>query len=456
MENQFQILVDGNRLAAMLQPLENNELNKQVSADGIKKLLSKEKITFGINEVAINKICEAPLSVKYPISIAEGMPPEDGRDAYLLNEVRSEEKKNREKFNFRDVLQIPSIQKGQVIASIISPTPGTAGKDIFGCAIPARNGLPLRVKPGKNVILNGEKFYSLMDGQVSFTSNSISVNPVFEVKGDLDLKTGNIDFVGNVIINGNIPAGYEIKAGGDLIVYGLVEGSELRADGNIIVSGGISGSHKGAVTAGGNVQAAYLSQAKIKAVQDVIIKKSMLHSHVQAGGAIRSSQALVIGGVLISGSDIEIKESGNQLFTKTELYAGMDSALDEKENALRKESLILCDNHKKLENIEKKLLEMSKQSGRLSEEQKSIILKQRTTKAHLQSELKKINEKLEVLKKEKDEKSRAFIVIHNKVFPNTVLHFGKYSTVIKDRSGSVRYSFSKGEIRIKSLKAEDI
>ncbi|PWW27344.1 hypothetical protein DFO73_10883 [Cytobacillus oceanisediminis] len=455
MELQFQILFVRNRLSAMLQPLDCNEIKGTISSGIIKSLLNREKITFGINEEAIKKICQDPLSVQYPILIAEGVPAENGSDAYLLNEVRYEKKTKREKFNFRDVLHIPSVQKGQFLASIIPQTPGTPGKDIFGNSIPAKNGKPLRIKPGKNVILNGEGFYSLIDGQVSFTSNCISVNPVFEVKGDLNLKTGNIDFVGNVLIRGNVPAGYEIKAGGDIIVFGLVEGSILKADGNIIVSGGISGSHRGTVISGGNVQADYLNQAIIKAEQDIVIRKSVLHSRLHAGGAIRCSQAMVIGGELVSGTDIEIKESGNHLFTKTELHAGIDTALAEKEKALMNESLMLHNNHKKLESIEKKLLEMARLTGRLTEEQKSIILNQRTTKAHIQSELKKMTEKLEALEREKEEKMGASVIIHDNVFPNTALHFGKYSKVIHQRNRCVRFYFSKGEIRFDPLGKEN-
>lgn len=123
MENHFQILIDKNRLSAMLQPLDNSELNKQVSLESIKKLLSAEKVTFGISEGAIKKICENPLSVQYPFPIAEGIPAADGCDAYLLNEVWFEEKVLKEKFNFRDVLHIPSVGRGQVLASITPQHP---------------------------------------------------------------------------------------------------------------------------------------------------------------------------------------------------------------------------------------------------------------------------------------------------------------------------------------------
>ncbi|MBX9972432.1 DUF342 domain-containing protein [Cytobacillus firmus] len=447
MENQFQIIVDAQRLAALIQPLDINKLDEAVHPENLYKLLADEKITLGVSEEIIQRICKDPFSVEYPILLAKGIPAENGCDAYLLNEVTSDQQTRRKGFNFRDVLHIPSVKQGQLLASVIPSTPGAPGKDIFGQSVPAKNGKSLRVKAGKNVFVNGDKYYSLLDGQVSFTPNSISVNPVFEVIGDLDLKTGNINFVGNVIIRGNVPAGYEIKAGGDIIVTGLVEGSFLQADGNVLISGGISGSHKGSIVSGGSVQAAYLNQAKVTAEQDVIITKSILHSHVHAGGAIRCRGALVIGGKLLSGSDMEIKELGNHLFTKTELFAGMNSNLDKAEKDLLNESAKLQETIKKLESIEGRLTEMARFTGKLSEEQTTIILKQRATKAHLQDKLTKINEELAELDKEKEEKMNASILIYEKVYPNTSMHFGKYSKVIRQTVKSFKFHFSKGEIR---------
>ncbi|MGM0775148.1 MAG: DUF342 domain-containing protein [Bacillota bacterium] len=451
MENLFQLLVDAHGLAAWIQPIDIDELNGTVQPEMIHKLLADEKVIFGVSEEVIQRICKEPFSVEYPIPIAKGVPAENGSDAYLLNEVSFDRKTGRKGFNFRDVLHIPSVTQGQLLASVIPATPGASGKNIFGKLIPAKDGKPLRVKAGKSVFVNGGKYYSLLDGQVSFTQNSISVNPVFEVIGDLDLKTGNINFVGNVVIRGNVPAGYEIIAGGDIIVAGLVEGSFLQADNNVLVTGGISGSHKGSVISGGSVQAAYLNQANVKAEQDVIIQKSILHSYVQAVGAIRCREALVIGGKLQSGSDIEIKELGNHLYTKTELLAGNDSNVHNAEEDLLNESAILHESFKKLDSIEGRLTEMAKLTGKPTDEQRIIILKQRATKAHLQNKLSKLNEDLAELEREKEEKMNTSILIYGQIYPNTVIHFGKYSKVIQQTVKSLKFHFLKGEIKSEPL-----
>lgn len=446
MAKLFRVLIEKNRLSAKIELIEKSEEDLSLTYEELIRFLNEEKIIFGIKEDVVKEISTQPLSFSYPIIVAEGFPPKEGVDAYLLDEVQSEKREKREKFNFRNVIQIPSVKAGQTLATIIPPTPGTTGTDVTGRMIPAKNGKPLKIRPGKNVILNGSTFYSTSDGQLSLTDKMISVNPVYEVNGDLDLKTGNIDFIGNVVIRGNVPSGYEVKAGGDIKIFGLVEAAAIYAEGNIVISGGVSGSHKGSLIANGNIQAAYLNQADVQAEQDVFVENSILHSKIQAGGSLYCRKALIIGGVLSVGRDLHIKEVGNRLFTKTDIRAGADLQLVEKENELHKEKKELNENLKKLVNIEQKLLQIGKIKGALSEDHKAIILKQRVTKDHINQRLKEIDEEIERLAIEMNEKHDSSIYIYENVFPNTTLHFGKYAMQIQKKHTNCRYYFSNGEI----------
>lgn len=446
MEKHYQIIVSKDCLTAKLDLISSLENDFSITKSDFDRFLSKEKVSFGIKEEIVSQICENPESLHYPVTIAEGIQPKAGMDAYLLSEVKNDKTERREKFNFRKVLQIPSVSNGQLLASIIPPTPGTDGKDVFGNRIPANNGKPLKIRPGKNVILNDSKFYSTADGQLSLLNSIVSVNPVFEVNGDIDLKTGNVEFIGNVIVRGNVPSGYEIKAGGDVRIFGLVETANIDAGGNIIISGGISGGNKGIISAGGNVLASYLNQAIVQAGQDVIIESSILHSRVQAGNSITCKKALAIGGLLSANKDIYLREAGNHLFTKTVLQAYTDPSIAEKEQELKMEMTELRANLEKLTSIEQKLLDIAKNSGDLSSDQKIAILKQRSTKQHLQEQLQNITEELKMLEEEKNERQHSSIYIYESVFPNTAVHFGKYALQLHHKQSSVRFCLDSGEI----------
>lgn len=446
MEEHFRISISKDRMSATLDSLINFDKEFSVSVDNLKTFLKKEKIMYGIKEDIVGKICEKPYAISFPITIAEGSPAKDGVDAYLVNEVRTDKTESREKFNFRNVLKIPSVKSGQLLASIIPPTPGTDGTDVSGRKIPAKNGKQLKIRPGKNVILNGVNFYSTSDGQLSLTNRMISVNPVFEVNGDIDLKTGNIEFIGNVEIRGNVPSGYEIKSGGDIKIHGLVEGASIQAEGNIIISGGVTAGNKGMITAGGNIQATYLNQANVKAGQDVIVATSVLHSRVEAGGSIYCNKALVIGGVLFASGNLYMKDVGNRLFTRTELRAGVDTTLAEKEQALQNQKRMIEENISKLSDIEHKILQIGKATGKLSEEQKAIIIKQQKTKNQLLGQLENIEEELELIESEKQDKQDSSIYIYNIIYPNSSIQYGKYTRQIQKEHSNVRFHFSNGEI----------
>ncbi|QED47567.1 DUF342 domain-containing protein [Cytobacillus dafuensis] len=446
MEEYYRVTISKDRLIAKLDLILTLENDFTIERNEIINFLSKEKIIYGINEDLINKISEDPRSINYPVIIAEGNAQKDGIDAYLLNEVRHDKSEGREKFNFRKVLEIPSVSSGQILATIVPPTPGSDGTDVFGNKIASKNGKPIKIRPGKNVILNGTSFYSTSEGQLSLTNKMISVNPIFEVNGDLDLKTGNIEFIGNVIVRGNVPSGYEIKAGGDVTIYGLVEGVTIKAEGNIIVSGGVTGGNKAFLTAGGNIQAAYINQSFLQAGQDIIISNYILHSNVQAGNSIQCKSALVIGGILKARNDIHVKEVGNHLYTKTDLQATIDSSFDERERELQAEKSKLIESFEKLSSIEQRIQEIEKRTGNLSTEQRTIILKQRSTKYHINEQLTKVNDELEQIKEERNEKIISTIYIYETIHPNTTLHFGKYAMQIQQKHSAVKFSFLNGEI----------
>ena len=69
----------------------------------------------------------------------------------------------------------------------------------------------------------------------------LSVVPVLEIKGDVGPATGNIDFVGSVLIRGRIKSGFRVVAKGDVQVERTLEDAEIKAGGNIILQRGIQG-----------------------------------------------------------------------------------------------------------------------------------------------------------------------------------------------------------------------
>src|SRR5690625_6630968 len=73
------------------------------------------------------------------------------------------------------------------------------------------------MKAGKNVHFNesDQSFYAKADGLVNFGLKAINIYTVYEVNEDISMRTGNIDFNGSVIIHGDVPSGFTVKAAGE-------------------------------------------------------------------------------------------------------------------------------------------------------------------------------------------------------------------------------------------------
>ncbi|WP_019152762.1 DUF342 domain-containing protein [Robertmurraya massiliosenegalensis] len=452
MDIPFRVSITKDQLTASIELKEPLAEGFSISANALKTFLEEQNVVFGINESLLFLMADNPSSLEYPITIAEGLPPQNGEDAYVILESDDKEKtKKKDKINFRDVLDIPSVKNGQVIAKVVPQTVGINGRGVTGKLLLARDGKQLKLKAGKNVMKEGNQFIATTDGQVSVTYKAITVNPVFEVNGDLDLKTGNVNFIGNVVIRGNVPTGYEVIAGGDIKVYGLVEGAQLVARGNIHISGGITAAHRGKVVAGGSVQTNYLNQADVRAGQDVIIHTSVLHSQVEAKESISCKNGPVIGGILRSGKDIHVKVLGNDLFTKTEIFVGFDPSIHKKEVKLKEELEEISENIKKLNLIENRLVEQAKIKGHASTKEQLLISKQRVTKRELQSKLKELEKQLEGIEVEKMNQGRYGVYVYDKVNPNTSLNFGKYVKLIRKTHTYVKFFLDHNEIKFEPI-----
>ncbi|WLR53410.1 FapA family protein [Mesobacillus subterraneus] len=447
---EYKVKLSHDRLKAELSIFIGSKENV-VSVDEIMNILKEEKVVFGVKRDVVTKIAEDPNSIEYPITIAAGEPKVDGADSYLRNELQQNTLNDQKVFNFRSVIHIPSVKKGQLLATVVPPRNGQNGTDVTGKTIPAKPGRHLRIKPGNNVVLESQQFFAACDGQISITQKSISVNPVFEVKGDLDLRTGNIDFVGNIVIKGNVPSGYELKAGGDIVIDGLVEAANLHAEGNIIIKGGVAGANKGKVTTGGSLLANYLNQANVKTGQDIIVRSSILHSKLTAAGNVESRTGTIIGGTTSAGRNIFVKELGNELFTKTELAIGWDPLLEKTELETLQSIETAKANIRKLTEIEVKLAEIGNRSGALTAEQKQMIVKQRNTRQNVEAGLAELLSELEFLQLEKQDRLLSSLFVFDKVYPNTKVFFGKYALLTNQHYKTVSFHLENSEISISPI-----
>jgi uncharacterized protein (DUF342 family) len=158
--------------------------------------------------------------------------------------------------------------------------------------------------------------------------NRIMISDVHEIHGDVGLNTGNVDFIGDVIIHGNVPTGAFVKATGSITIDGTVEGCFLDANKDIIIRGGMLGANRGRIRTRGNLVAKFLQYADVKAEGSVetdtaigckIVCNDMVH--------MQGKFASIIGGETHAAKGVECTDFGNDLGVKTEIYVGINHEL---------------------------------------------------------------------------------------------------------------------------------
>src|SRR5699024_2450096 len=104
-------------------------------------------------------------------------------------------------------------------------------------------------------------------------------------------------FTGSVTVQGNVPSGYEIKAEGDIHIFGMVEASTLQAGGSIFISGGVSAQGKGRIEATKDIHALYLNEAHLQAGGAIYIRQTIMHSVCEAGEEVlcKDSKGQIVG-----------------------------------------------------------------------------------------------------------------------------------------------------------------
>ncbi|MFD2044128.1 DUF342 domain-containing protein [Ornithinibacillus salinisoli] len=428
------------------------EKDLDITEDDLLQYLAHNKINHGILKDHVQLLTTKPPEDQFPIIIARGTPVRDGENGYVqyvLN-FHAEVEKN-DNWNFRDVMRIPSVQKGQKIATVIPPTIGVEGKNIQGNSIPAKSGKPATIRAGQNVVFQEESltFFAISDGQVSASVHAIDVFEVYEIKDTLTMKDGNLDFVGSITIHGDVPSGYKVQAGGDVKIFGMVEAAEITAGGSIYVSEGLAGQQKGKIIADNNIHIGNINQGEVSAGKDIFVENSILHSILTANNQIICQRGNIIGGTISAGELIEAKEIGNKLHTKTEITFGVNKLQKDQEEKLIVQKQELRDTLSKLTIIGNKLKERN--DVHLNPKLKAAFHKQKKSVEQTTKKLQDIEEMLMHINSSLGDEKKAKLVVNSHVYPNVLISFGKYKKVIRTTHQHVQMKLKNQEIAILNL-----
>jgi len=207
---------------------------------------------------------------------------------------------------------------------------------------------------------NGDQMIiAARSGELKFEKNSLSIDAIQKIKGDIGANTGNLKFPGPVGITGSILNGYAVIAGGDVIIGASVEAALVSADGSVKITEGIKGARKGTIRARKTIEASFAEQATLLAVEDITLKSSALLCNIKTNGKVRllGEKGNLVGGICRARKGVELQNLGSDKGIKTQISFGQDylmhDLIETEEKEIDKLKALLLQTDRKLRELER-------------------------------------------------------------------------------------------------------
>lgn len=416
-------------------------------------------VVYGFKEEEIENVLDNEI-YSTPMTAAEGDQPKDGDDAYIDYKVRidktvefKEDESGRIDFLSKDLVE--NVVQGQVLAELVPAQKGRPGRTVTNQILPAEDGKSTEMIPGKGTILSddGRKIIAERNGQVVYRAGRLNVEEVYTISGDVGLDTGNIMFLGSVVVRGSVTDNMQVKAAGNIEVGGSVQKSQLEAEGDIVVRQGIQGRDGALIeSTTGSLYAKFIQNTKVSVEKDLIAQEGILHSYIDAGGKIHlgGKRAQIVGGEIMAGEEIRVKQLGAQASTPTRVVVGTNPKILRQIKQLDK---VKENAQEKLDKVEQNIrtlnMQKSNHADTFTEEKEEMLVK-------MMSFQDKLKERLEEAKGEQEQlqeylemlSSEGAIHVEKTLYPGVTVEINGAIFEAKDEYTHVTLVEENGNIKI--------
>ena len=189
---------------------------------------------------------------------------------------------------------------------------------------------------------NPDKIVATANGYVFYHKGLINVKRLLNVRSNVGFHTGNIFFVGDLAVHGNVQTGFSIRAA-NVLVKGHIESSKVKGVGDVVCLSGVKGDNTSEIhddpkqtelasapmpstliEAGGNIRIPFCEHVQLRAKGNIIIDGSCLHSTLYVGGNLVVKGRLQGGAVYANGLVYVEGQLGSDYSVPTKIMMGYD------------------------------------------------------------------------------------------------------------------------------------
>lgn len=419
--------------------------------DEILEFLDENGVIFGIDDNNINALIAT--KTNKATLVASALMPIKGEDAIISYNYDVSKKINlvqdeNGNIDFKSLNWFSQVRAGDLVATKIPAQKGIDGKNIKGEAIIASPGKDLSFLVGKNIQVNSTSDMAIakIDGILEIINDKIDINEILRISGDIDTSVGNINFIGDIFVQGDIKSGFKVEAGGSLNVEGVIESSDIFVGNDLIVKGGIKGSDTTKIVVNGAIICKFIENANIFVHSD-INTDFIIHSNIISGGklVLKGKKSVIAGGELVVRDSITTSVIGSHMGTKTDISLGVN--IEQEASLLEKKSLL--DKLNKDLNKIKPIIDTGKEMMSIG----AMDPKRKETFSHSMQEYSDILEKINLvssqLKEIENEISKyrfSYLIAKDTIYPGVSVTILRYSKYINDFLGPSKVFLKNGEV----------
>ncbi|MCR5606291.1 MAG: FapA family protein [Treponema sp.] len=435
--------------AVFFPPTEGGEL---LTEKEVMDTLNYRKFIYGIQTDNIHKFFEHREYCKKMV-ICQGREVVQGKNAYVEYHFNTNLRARptlREdgSVDYFHLNLINNVNEGDLLATLHPEVPGQPGKNVHGEDIKPASVKSDFIKYGKNTIISEDKLTLTAEtsGHVVLKDGKVTVSNVLTLE-NVDVSTGNIDYEGSVEVKGIVASNFSVKAGGNIVVKGIVEDATLEAGSDIILECGVKAG--GNIISGGNVVTKFVENATITA-KGSITSESILHSKVSSGTEISVSgkRGFIAGGRVCASDCITAKVLGSDMGANTIVEVGADPDIKIRLKELQKNIALAQKNIESIKPTIDGFTKMLKSGAKFAPSQvanvKKLVELNKTLNESIQKDSQEYSELMEKLSDAKD----ASVIVEGTAYPGTTVNIGELSMIVKKPIKYSKFVVKDGDVRL--------
>ncbi len=406
------------------------------------------KVVFGINEELVYAAVNSCTYYK-TLKFAYGRAPEKGKDGKLIFLFKKEHSiaptiLEDGSADYKNLNVFESVAQGKEVVKSIPPEPGIDGCTVTGKAVTAQKGLEKKLPKGKNVNISadGNSLVAAKSGRIDFINGRVEISDVYKINGDVNMGVGNVDFEGDIVVDGNIISGLTVQATGLIEVRGYVEAATLISGKDIILRNGMQGMGQGKLEAQGNIVARFIERSTISAKGN-IVADYIVQCVATAGGSVimKGKWGKILGGVVRASKEVTARIIGSPSSDRTQLELG-----------------ILPDERARYTKLDKEKREIKAQLNRVNNiigvmpstnlppEKQAIYQKLVDTAAHLEEQHSNLALEIEELRIMLSQSSGARVNVLKTIYPNVRIQIDTGILTTNSPIEFATFRFKDGEV----------